>query len=74
MSLFTDETLVDFGTLDGGGPGGASSTAVPLKWEDAIELAAGNYTLTARLSNEVSEYTIPPLEVRARVTLYLMLH
>jgi len=57
--LFPDSTLEDFETFDNTGPGGASGTAkeLLLSYGKVLE-TAGNYTLTATLSNEISNYTV----------------
>lgn len=45
----------DFGTFDGTSPpGGATGAATALAWTDIVTAPAGNYTVTAYLSNEVS--------------------
>jgi hypothetical protein len=53
-----------FGTFDGAPPGGASGTPKELKLGYLLQPArGGNYTLHVKLSNEVSNSSLNPIQV-----------
>ncbi|KAF2354579.1 hypothetical protein FHG87_014664 [Trinorchestia longiramus] len=57
--VLVDLDVQDFNTFDNGGPGGASGAVMALDLEYELQPStAGNYTISANLSNEVSSTLI----------------